>query len=115
MANLRLADLETIIEDFTYLSPSVIDFGTLNLGDALVETRIEVDQVFDDPASMISIGPVSNPDSLLSTNETDPSKACTYSTQQSFKPTALDAMRLKISAGTSTQGAGRAIIILRRA
>jgi hypothetical protein len=115
MANLRLADLETIVQTFDYLSPVVVDFGTLNPGDQIIETRIEIETIFDDPAATVSIGPVSNPDSLLATNQTDPSQPCDYVTQQSFKPTALDALRLKISAGTSTQGAGRAVIVLRRA
>jgi len=107
--------LRTLLFDFTYLSPAVNDFGTLLANDLIIETRVEIDTPFDDVAALISIGPVSNPDSLLATNQIDPTTACDYGTQEGLKITAPDAMRLKISAGTSTQGAGRALVVFRRA
>lgn len=108
------AGLQTIVQEFTYLSPPTIDFGSLLPNDLIIETRIEIDTAFDDPAATVSIGPVSNPDSLLATNQTNPNLACDYTTHEGLKITSNDSMRLKVAPGTSTQGAGRAIIIFRR-
>jgi len=106
-------ELRTLLYEFTYID-GVVDFGTLIANDLVIETRITITVIFNDAAATVSIGPVSNPDSLLATNQTNPQVARDYITEQDFKAAGADSMRLKISPGTSTQGAGRALIVFRR-
>ena len=115
MANLRLEDVDYEVVDFFYNTASPVIFCNLAVGDLILEARVTITTPFDDAAAMVSIGPTSNPDSLLATNETKPTVASDYITERSFKAAGSDSVTLKIVPGTSTQGAGRAVVICRRA
>lgn len=106
-----LSTSKKVVLFFTYTDSTPLDFGSLPAGASLVEAQVAIDIPFNDPATLLSLGTVSAPDTILPTNTIDPTVASTYSNGESvFVPTA-DSLRFKILPAASTQGAGRVVVL----
>ena len=103
------------VEDFDFTTTSPHDFAPLEAGDYVTDWELEVTTAFDDPAAWLTLGTVSATGSILAINQNDPGTVGTYASQENFKASGSDAVRLVISPGTSTQGAGRVVVTIRRA
>jgi hypothetical protein len=105
-------DLREIEAAFGHAFSGAIDFGTLAPGDSVIGVQLVIDEAFDDPAALISLGLVSNPDGILSTANVDPGVVSTYGAQENVLVTGADAFRLKVFPFASTQGAGRVVAVV---
>ncbi len=101
-----------LVQGFDYTSVGAINFGALEAGDSIVNTQLVIDVPFDDPSTLLSIGLTSNPDGILASTEIDPLVASTYGMQANFLVTGADALRLKVFPFSSTQGAGRVVVLV---
>lgn len=116
MATLPIsADLKVLTATFTFATGSPLDFGTLVSGDDIIDSEIDITTVFDDAATLISLGQVSSPGNIFSTADLDPTKLGTYHNGMNFLVSGSDSICLQILPGTSTQGAGRVTLTVRRA
>ena len=116
MATLPIsADLKILKAIFTFTTGSPLDFGTLIAGDDIINAEIDITTVFDDPATLITLGQVSNPGNIFSSADVDPITLGTYHVGENFLVSGVDSIRLQILPGTSTQGAGRVTLTVRRA
>lgn len=116
MATLPIsADLKILRASFTFATGSPLDFGVLVAGDDIINADIDITTVFDDSASLLSLGQVSSPGNIFSTADVDPTKLGTYHVGTNFLVSGADSIRLQILPGTSTQGAGRITLTVRRA
>ena len=109
------ADTETLIQSFTFSTTSPLDFGTLGSGDIVLNSEVEISTVFDDASTVVTLGLSTATGSILSSGEINPLKTGTYQDMANHDISGADAIRLQIVPGTSTQGAGRAIVTVRRA
>ncbi len=98
---------------FTFATATPLDFGTLNAGDEVVDVSVVVTTTFDDPAALLSLGLVSNPGCFLATNEVTPGAVGTYFAKTEAV-TGSDRLRLQVLPGTSSQGSGRVVALVRR-
>lgn len=116
MATLPIsADLRILRATFTFATASPLDFGTLVSGDEILDAEIDITTVFDDAAALLSLGQVSSPGNIFSTADVDTTKLGTYHVGENFLVSGADSIRLQNLPGTSTQGAGRVTLTVRRA
>jgi len=101
-----------VLTAFDFTQVGAVDFGALAPGESVIGVQVVIDQVFDDPSTLISLGLVSNPDSILSTADVDPTTASTYAQQANILIAVADAFRLKVFPFASTQGAGRVVALV---
>lgn len=106
------SDLQELVQPFDFTTIGAVDFGALAAGDSVIGVQVVIDTAFDDPATLVSLGLVSNPDGILDTNNVNPSFASTYGAQENFLVAGPDALRLKVFPFASTQGAGRVVAIV---
>lgn len=106
---------EAIKAEYDFSSPSPVIVGNLNIGDIILNTELEVDTEFDDPAATLAVGTIAVPGRFLGINENQPSVAKTYANPANFSITAAEQCRLTVNPGVSTQGAGRVVLTVRRA
>jgi hypothetical protein len=109
------SDIEVLVQSFTYLTSSPLDFGALVAGDIILNSEVEITTVFDDAAAIVTLGVSTATGSILNSAELDPNSLGVYQDMANHDISGADAMRIQIVPGTSTQGAGRAIITIRRA
>jgi hypothetical protein len=100
---------------FAFSTGTPLDFGSLNLGDVVVDVDVMIDVPFNDPAALLAFGLVSSPGTILPSNAIDPLTAGTYNAGADVVVAGVDAFRLQIVPGTSTQGSGRVIATVRKA
>lgn len=111
VAGCRLA--REVEVSFDHTISGAMDFGVLHAGESVTEVQLVIDEPFDDPGTLVSLGLVSNPDGILSTANVNPNVASTYGNQENFPVVATtDAFRLKVFPFSSSQGAGRVIAIV---
>jgi hypothetical protein len=110
----QTAEIPDYAQVFLFTSPVTIDFGTLQAGDIIVDADVVVETTFDDPTAILTLGLVSSPGNILPSNAIDPTLVGTYNNSADFPVTGADALRLQVLPGTSTQGAGRAVVTVRR-
>lgn len=106
---------EVLVQAFTYLSSLPLDFGALTAGDIIVNSEVEISTVFDDGTSIVTLGLSTATGSILNSGEINPLVLGNYQDTSNHDISGADAVRLQIVPGTSTQGAGRAIVTIRRA
>jgi hypothetical protein len=99
---------------FDYLTPTPLDFGTLSINDIMVQVSISIITPFDDAATILSFGLVSNPGNILPSNMIDPTAIGTYHAGENVSIGGADQFRLQILPGTSTQGAGKVVAVVRK-
>lgn len=97
--------------DFDLFTSSPLDFGPLLAGQQIIEAQVVIDQPFDDIATLISLGTVSAPDTILPTNTIDPLTSSTYMTEENVLVAVPDQMRFKLNPAASTQGSGRVVVL----
>jgi len=100
---------------FLFSTSSPVDFGSLVAGDQIIESSVIIDTVFDDAAALLSLGLTSDPGNIFATNRIDPQTVGTYSSDENLLIAGADSIRLQIIPGTSIQGGGRVVIVIRRA
>lgn len=98
---------------FNYLTSSPLDFGTLAAGNVVLDVDVIITTAFDDAATILSFGLVSNPGAMLPSNTIDPLATGTYNGGEDVVVAGVDAFRLQVLPGTSTQGAGLVIATVR--
>lgn len=89
--------------EFTYLQAGVNLVKAVAAGQIVTEVRVVVLEVFDGAAS-IQIGTAAVPDLWLDLSSDDLSEAADYHTDQLYKVTVAQTIRLILSAVGSTQG-----------
>jgi len=104
---------EALEASFLFNTPSPLVFGTLNPGDLIINSEIEITTPFNDPASILQASLVSGP-ILINAGENDPTTNGTYGAERNTDITLPDQASLTIIPGASTQGAGRIILNVRR-
>jgi len=106
---------QTVIQSFTYLDSSPLDFDSFVAGDEILDSEIEITTVFDDPAAALSLGTIlQGANVILAISHIDPTVLGTYHNPINYTIGGADQGRLAINPGTSTQGAGRVVLTVRR-
>jgi hypothetical protein len=109
------AQVEVLKQTFQYDDASPVDFGVLNAGDEIINSELEITTVFDDPGTIITLGQQTSPANILDAARVDATIIATFHNGSNFQIAGADACRIQIVPGSSTQGAGRAVITIRRA
>ena len=117
MATLTVTNDEIVERvDFTYASSSPFTLYNLLAGDDITEVKLVITTAFDDPSSTVQIGTVATPGLVFDTNESDVTKAnCQWTSFTIYEIAVNEILRLLITPGTSTQGAGYVLFTIRRA
>jgi len=113
VANFQVAELQVIKQAFSFVD-GIIDFGALVAGNDVLDCELEITTPFDDPAAVVTLGLTSATGSILNSAQIDPTSVGTYHSAENIIITISDGIRIQVVPGTSTQGAGRAIITIRR-
>jgi len=106
---------ENLSIEFAYNDASPKVAGILNPGDIVIESELEVITPFDDPAATLALGTIAVPGRFVGVTENQPDVANNYANSANFPITVAEQCRVTISPGTSTQGAGRVSVTVRRA
>lgn len=99
---------------FAFDGSSPLILIVLKPGDIVDNIEVTITTPFDDPAAALQVGIVANPDLALGPSEIDPDVASTYSNGENFEILVPEILRLLITPGTSTQGAGFVLFTIRR-
>jgi hypothetical protein len=104
-----------ISADFVFSSPTPLDFGVLNAGDEIVSADVIIETAFDDPGAILTLGRATSTGSILTSADIDPNTVGTYNSLSGARVGGPDAIRLQLVPLASTQGAGRVVVVVRRA
>jgi len=102
---LRSKKTTTEFVDFTHASPANTIIRIMPKGRRLAEVRIIVDEVFDDPTAVASVGTTLDNEQFMKEVENDITKV----TEHAVRPGFIDesnntTVRIFLNAGASTQG-----------
>lgn len=115
MATLQAGNAEVFERaDFTFATSSPAFLFNLSAGDEIVEARVVVSTAFDDPAATLRMGTVADPDLIFATGESDPTTVGQSICLVAHELSLTEILRLLISPGTSTTGAGHVLFRIRR-
>lgn len=98
---------------FTYNTPSPLTVIAVTSADAIIDTELVIETAFDDPAATLQLGTFADIDLILPTNHNNPTQVGSYGTQCNFYFTVPDSIILTISPGTSTQGSGYILLLMK--
>lgn len=107
--------VETLEVLFEYNDSSPKTVATLNVGDLLIDTELEILTVFNDASATLQLGVPGDINKIIKTTFNKPSRIGNYGTDCNYKATGTEQLILTIVPGTSTQGSGRLVLQIRRA
>jgi len=96
---------------FTYAASPVFLYS-LAPGNIIAETRVVVETPFDDPAATIDLGTPGSPGALCAPSDCDPVRAGRYGTDRDYLAQVPETLRLVVTPGASTQGAGHVLFTI---
>ena len=100
---------------FTFASPSPLTLVNLKAGDIIDEADVVITTAFDDIAATLEVGTVAIPGLVLPTNKINPTVLDrTFTSSVKHEIGLAEILRLTITPGTSTQGAGFVLFTIRR-
>ena len=109
----RKAIHETVF--FSFSTPSPMTLANLKAGDIIDEADVVITTVFDDAAATLEVGTVASPGLVLPTTKIDPTILDrTFTSSVKHEISVAEILRLTISPGASTQGAGFVLFTIRR-
>jgi hypothetical protein len=84
----------------------------LGSGAYVLQTRVFIEDAFDDVATEVSVGITSDSDVLLSTADVDPSTSGTYLSDATFAASGATNVTLTVNPGSSSSGSGRVFVLV---
>jgi hypothetical protein len=97
---------------FTYATTSPLTLAVVTVGQRVLKAAVQIVTAFDDPAATVTIGHTGVVGGLLSSTECVATAAGYYEASPMFQYGGADTIKLWITKGTSTQGAGVAYLWL---
>jgi len=83
-------------------------------GESVLDTKIVITTVFDDPAAVLALGTIASPSVFIPAANNDPQTVGGYGSEENVNFTGAEAVRLTLTPGTSTQGAGYLVVVIKR-
>jgi hypothetical protein len=94
-------------EDFTFATVSPLLVGTQAVDEMIVRTEVVITTAFDGPTAALLLGSIAVPGLVFDTNELKPKRLGQYESLEVFEaPVLATAIRLTITSGGSSAGAG---------
>jgi len=109
-----LENLVIISFDFNFTEAPFKTFGSLLNGDEIIDAEVEILTVFDDAATLLRLTLVTAAFDILESTNIDPLEVGVYHNGENKLLSASDQLRIVITPGISTQGAGRVNVLVRR-
>lgn len=100
---------------FTFASGSPLTLIVLSAGDVIEFVQVIVETTFDDAATTLKVGTVATPDLVLGTAEIAPGVVGQSRSDVAHEIAGAEFLKLTISPGGSTQGAGHVLFRVRAA
>jgi hypothetical protein len=114
-AGASAANMQAVVVPFAFNTASPLTVRAMVNGESVLDSEIVITQVFDDPAAVLALGTVASPSALIPNSDNDPQTLGTYGSDENINFTGAETVRLTITPGTSTQGVGFVILIVKRA
>lgn len=115
MATLQAGSAETIERvDFTFATLSPTFLFNLSSGDEILNASVVVSTPFDDPTATLRVGTVADPDLIFAAGEVPTNSVGQATCFVAHEISTTEILRLLISPGLSTTGAGHVLFRIRR-
>jgi hypothetical protein len=100
----------TIVVDFDYTSSSPVDLLSVHENQKVVAVVVHIATVFNDGSTTLSVGHTGVPNAVFPSTDLIPTEAGSYRGYPNLEYFGADTIRLYLSVGTSSQGAGSVAI-----